>query len=616
MGMDLPYFDDLSSSNSPYLNEHINALVPWHTWSRKAINLAIKHSKPLFVSMGFASSYMCMKMNKECFLDPEIAKILRDNFVCIKVDKDENHLIHHYLLNMAQMLIPHDLTWPINLFLTPELMPFFGVSYLPKNSVGEQGGMLDVLKEVAILYQEDRDTVTAQGRKMVNFYSTEVVPPKPQALAPIDHADITDKIFSMVDPLLAGIKHSCKFPLSFQSLYLLHYGKKAEDLRSFFFLQQTFEKMRHSNITDNLYGGYFSFTHDEQWSKPYFEKSLIVNTMIAKGLLAAASTTGDKALIKDCENTLAFILSNLKIEGQGFASTQYSLKEDRLGDSYMLSKDFVDKTLAGEDLDIFTSYFSVTHIGNSQGKNLLASTRSISQWASDDGSDPLSTQCSLQKSLETIKNGMQEKNPPSLDTRQFLSNCSHVALLLFEAGQFLKRKDLITQAYDTLEFIDSHLKSKNYFYQYYNGDKAHNLAGLEDLSAYLNTLLSIFQQSNDSLYWKRATGVISAINTHFYQGSNGLYFCKNTPLSIDIPIFFEDLTQPSAQALQAHNALMLYQISSDESYLKQGRNIIASLQKIASENPWSYTYLLYVASLYEDMDKELKVSTDHAQSLA
>ena len=300
------FFDDLSGASSPYLREHAPSLVKWHTWSLEPLQEAASANKPLFISIGFASSYMCKRMNKECFLDTEVARKLNEDFICIKIDKDESSLIHHYLINFAKILIPQNLTWPVNLFLTPDLKPFFGVSYLPKTSTQEEGGLLEILAEVTTLYKEDLATVQAQGEKMLHFYASEVLPLATDLAASYDPAGAAEGIFAMADPLHGGVKSLYKFPLAHQAPFLLHYGIKHEDGRAFFLMKEAFEKMFISNISDKLFGGYFSFTHDEEWEKPYFEKTLITNTHVAKALLDFGLQTRDEACLEKLEKSAYF----------------------------------------------------------------------------------------------------------------------------------------------------------------------------------------------------------------------------------------------------------------------------------------------------------------------
>ena len=594
------FFDDLSRSSSPYLRGHAPSRVKWNTWSLKPLQEAASSGKPLFISIGFASSYMCTKMNKECFLDEEVAKKLNENFVCIKIDKDESSLIHHYLLNFAKILIPHDLTWPVNLFLTPDLKPFFGVSYLPKSSTHDEGGMLEILEEVIMLYKEDMSTVEAQGNKMISFYNTDIVPAMPVSQEPMKHEELAARLFAIVDPLHAGIKSVCKLPLSYQTHFLLQYGQQHQDLRAFFFIGETFKKMRLSNISDKLYGGYFSFTHDEAWEKPYFEKSLTINTMIGDALLTFAKKASDEESLKEAEKVVNFILANLKIKDEGFGLTEYSLEEERLGDSYKLSTEYIHELLEGEDLDIFLSYFTIAFAGTSGGANILSCKNSIAQWAEEAGEDEESILLSLNRSLDKLRKGMKNEKPATLDTRQFLGANAQTALLLYKAGKLLNNESYLIYCYDLLEFLHKNFQTKEYFYQYYDEKKAHNAAELEDLVAYLHTLLILFNKTEKGEYKERADQVIRIIDNHFYQGKNGLFFSKSTPLSLEVPIFFEDLIAPSAQAIHAHNLLLISRIYDNQSYFDQGSKLIECLKERAYDNPWSYTYLLYVELLHNN----------------
>lgn len=605
----LPYLN--SSSNSPYLKGASSGVVNWHTWCKEAIELAGKENKPIFISMGFVSSYMCTKMDKECFADKEVAAILNEHFICIKLDKEENPLVHQYLLSIAQILIPQEMTWPINLFLTPHLLPFFGVCYMPKETQGKQGGFLQVLTEVLTLYQEDLPSIEEQGHNMVEFYSSEVIPAKNESAASADHIKIGQTLFPSLDPLFAGIRGPHKFPLSYQMLYLINYGLAFEDVRSFFFIKKTLEAMRTSPLKDSLYGGYFSFAHDEKWEKPYYEKSLVVNAMIGRGLVHFIKQTNCLQAKQDLISIISFIVNYLKVEGGGFASSASSLDEERgLGASFKASRSLIENVLDEEEVEFVTGYFSIPHLSMGQSGSHLVSKMNVEQWALEQGYDPLDTESSIKSGLHKIRENLSSTHPLKIDTRRFLGGCSHVALVLFQAGQLLDKQDCIQSALDTLNFIDEHLVQKGIFFQYVDEQGAHNLAGFEDLTAYLHTLLEIFQTTKDNDLLEKAKAVLRCIDTYFYQGDLGLYFCKTTPLSIEVPLVFEDLTTPSAQAMWAHNLLMLYQIEGDEAYLKQAERIICALLPLAHENPWAYTYLLYVSMLYEQQFACSKLSAD------
>ena len=267
------YTNRLIHEKSPYLLQHAHNPVDWYPWGEEAFEKARREDKPIFLSIGYATCHWCHVIEEESFADPNIARLLNDSFVNIKVDREEHPQVDSIYMELAQGLMATSGGWPLNLVLTPDLKPFFAVTYLPPEARRGLLGFPQVIQQLNLIWQsKDREKLIEQADRIIEMF-TEISPTTGEVLPTEISIDKSiEALFEISDPIFGGIKGEPKFPLSYQLIFLLHYAKKHSDSRALFLAELTFDKMARGGIYDQLGGGFSRYSVDDRWMTPHFEK--------------------------------------------------------------------------------------------------------------------------------------------------------------------------------------------------------------------------------------------------------------------------------------------------------------------------------------------------------
>lgn len=378
----------LIHQKSPYLLQHAHNPVDWYPWGSDAFSAAKEQDKPIFLSIGYATCHWCHVMEKESFEDPDVARLMNETFINIKVDREELPEVDSLYMDFAQSMMAGSAGWPLNVLLTPDLQPFFAATYLPPEPSHGLTGLVDVIVRVKELWKgEERERVEEQAEHIVEVFSEHVHTAGQDLPSKEDAVRAAEMLFKMSDPQYGGLRGIPKFPIGYQWNFLLYYAWLTSDGRSLFLAERTLDMMHRGGIYDHLGGGFSRYSVDEKWLVPHFEKMLYDNALLAFCYLQAWQATQKPLYRQVCESILNYILRDMTHPDGGFYSAEDADSEGHEGYFYTWTKEEIQKILGEEESAIFCEFYQVTDEGNFEGRNILNTPMSLEEFAVHKGMD-------------------------------------------------------------------------------------------------------------------------------------------------------------------------------------------------------------------------------------
>jgi uncharacterized protein YyaL (SSP411 family) len=376
----------LAGAISPYLLQHAHNPVDWYPWGAEALARARKEDKPIFLSIGYSACHWCHVMEGESFEDPKLAVVLNKYFVCIKVDREERPDLDEIYMTAVQMLTGSG-GWPLSVFLTPDLKPFFGGTYFPPTARYGQPGFRDILNRIAYLWMQRREAIATSAEQIAQAIRTS-------AAGPTGESDLPDRalpdaalkeLAASFDTHHGGFGSAPKFPpVSALDLLLRNYAR-TKSVAALAQVTSTLNHMAAGGIHDQLGGGFHRYSTDAHWLVPHFEKMLYDNAQLAALYLAVWQVTGQIRYREVVSSTLDYILRKMTAPGGGFYSSQDADSEGHEGRYYVWTPAEIEAVLGAEDGRLFEQVYGVTPEGNFEGSNILtgphATTPPVAQLA-------------------------------------------------------------------------------------------------------------------------------------------------------------------------------------------------------------------------------------------
>jgi len=358
----------LSKERSPYLKQHAADPVDWYPWCEEAFEKAKNEDKPVFLSIGYSTCHWCHVMAKESFRDPQVAQILNEYFVSIKVDREERPDIDTIYMQACAMVTGSG-GWPMTILMTPEQKPFFVATYMPKNSTYGRMGLLQVLQAVAGKWKRDRESLIKTGNDLTGYLKKDML-----RTEQTPDREFLDKVYRQFedsyDEKCGGFGTAPKFPAAHNLLFLLRYSyatkmKKAREMADF-----TLQQMYRGGIFDHLGGGFARYSTDREWLAPHFEKTLYDNALLTL-TYTEAWKEGHFDLYRDvAERILDYCIRELRTEKGAYFCGQDADTDGKEGLYYLFDASEIDEALGAEDGKIFRECYDITEQGNFHGRNI------------------------------------------------------------------------------------------------------------------------------------------------------------------------------------------------------------------------------------------------------
>ena len=363
--MDVTHTNRLAREKSPYLLQHAHNPVDWFAWNDEAFAKARAEDKPIFLSVGYSTCHWCHVMERESFEDERVGEFLNEHFVSIKVDREERPDVDKIYMTFVQATTGSG-GWPMNVFLTPELKPFFGGTYFPPDARYGRPSFLQLLQQISQLWQERKNEIAASADEIharLEAATADHAESNPSLTA--DALKNAAAVFkSNYDPVHGGFGGAPKFPQPSIPSLLLRCAKRFHDDEAAQMVLHTCERMAAGGIHDQLGGGFARYSVDAEWLVPHFEKMLYDNAQLAQLYLDAFLVSGDARHAEIARDILDYVLRDMTHPGGGFYSAEDADSEGHEGKFYCWTKEELSQLLTPEEFNVAVKYFGITEAGN------------------------------------------------------------------------------------------------------------------------------------------------------------------------------------------------------------------------------------------------------------
>jgi len=591
----------LKNEKSPYLLQHANNPVDWYPWGNEAFNKAKKENKPIFLSIGYSTCHWCHVMAHESFEDSEVAKLLNNSFVCIKVDREERPDIDKIYMNICQMITGGG-GWPLTIIMTPDKKPFFAATYIPKESQYGNKGLLTVIPEIKKHWEnkpndllKSADQIIATLQKTTK--NTGGIELSKKTL------DLTyEQLFNSFDELYGGFGYQPKFPTPHNLLFLLRYWKRTGNNYSLKMVLNTLEQMKMGGIYDHIGFGFHRYSTDRKWILPHFEKMLYDQALLIMAYTEAYQVTKRQNFKKTAQEIIEYVIRDMtSIEG-GFYSAEDADSEGKEGKFYNWIYDELKQIITYEELTLVEKFYNIkkegnysTEMGKISKENIFYQIACIEDYANYNQIN----KNELLDKLETIRNKIfkmrNKRVHPDKDDKILTDWNGLMIAALSKAFQVFNCKDYIEKAEKALNFILKYMMQKN-------GDLSHRyrkgevkIPGFADDYAFLIWgIIELYQVTFNPKYLKLAIDLNNYLLNYFWDKKRGgLFFTsiKNEKLLNRTKEVYDGAI-PSSNSVTMYNLIRLARITGNLDLEEKAKQIGITFSVQINKIPYGYTQMM------------------------
>ena len=600
----------LAHETSPYLLQHAHNPVDWYPWGEEALERARAEDKPLLLSVGYSACHWCHVMERESFEDLEIAALMNERFVCVKVDREERPDIDQVYMGAVQAMTGRG-GWPMTVFLLPDGRPFHGGTYFPPDDRHGLPGFPRVLTSVADAYRNRRADLEKSAGQMVEHLQQglEALPPGPDELSPrlLDQAAQTLK--GQYDARFGGFGGAPKCPPAMALEFLLRYWRRSDDGQSLVMVKHTLAQMAGGGMYDQLGGGFHRYSVDQRWLVPHFEKMLYDNALLARVYLLAYQATGEAGFRTICEETIDWVLREMADPRGGFYSTLDADSEGVEGKYYVWTPQEVELLLGPDDAAVFDRFYDVTPSGNFEGKSILHVTSDVSTVARELNTSPHELSEILTRGRQQLLAERDKRVRPGLDDKVLTAWNGLMLRALAEAARVLGRDDYRAAAERNAEFVMVDMRRGDRLLRSWKGGQAKLDGYLEDYAAYADGLLALYEATFEPRWLGEARVLADQVMEQFWDPGQNAFFdtaAGHEQLIVRPRDFFDNAT-PSGNSLAADVLLRLAKLTGEERYEAPARAAIKPLAEVAARHANGFGRLLCALDFAVSTIKEVAI---------
>jgi len=582
----------LASESSPYLRQHADNPVDWLPWGPDAFARAREHDRPLLVSIGYSACHWCHVMERESFEDPDTARVMNEHFVCVKVDREERPDVDALYMEAVQGMTGRG-GWPLNVFLTPEQLPFYGGTYFPPDARHGMPAWTQVLVAIAESWEQNRAELRAGGEHLRERLAGGArLSPSTQRLQESALEQAVAGLRETFDARHGGFGGAPKFPQAPALEFLLLQGERTMALHAL-------HAMAGGGIHDQIGGGFARYSVDAAWTVPHFEKMLYDNALLARTYLHGWQTSGDERLLEVCNDTLRWALEEMRGPEGAFYSALDADSDGVEGRFYAWTLAEITDAL-GEDADAAIPWlgatargnFSDPHVEDTQG---AAPGSGLNVLTARGPEPPAAVRARIREGLLAAR---ARRPRPALDDKRLTSWNALMISALADAGSTLGGDDgsrYLEAAVACAGFLQGTMRDeRGRLLRSYNHGQARIGAYLEDHAFLLEALIALFEATCDERWFHQAMALADELIARFGDPENGGFF--STPLDGEALIArrkdLEDSPIPSGSSSAAAGLLRLSQLTGEEQYERQARGAIALVAEVAPRYPGSFGHML------------------------
>ena len=600
----------LISETSPYLLQHAHNPVDWYPWGPEALERARTEDKPILLSIGYSACHWCHVMEHESFENSEIASLMNDNFVCIKVDREERPDLDSIYMNAVQMMTGHG-GWPMTVFLTPDLRPFYGGTYYPPVDRHGLPGFPKVLTAIADSYKnrgEEIETtaqaITSELKKINRFI------PSGEMLT----TEVLNQAFSALagnfDRVNGGFGGAPKFPPSMTLMFLLRHHKRTNSPEALAMVELTLDKMARGGMYDHLGGGFARYSVDARWQVPHFEKMLYDNALLARIYLYAYQQTKNPTYRRVAEEVFEYNVRDMTDRTGAFYSSEDADSEGEEGKFYVWTRAEVMSILGSEVGAIFCEFFNVTESGNFEhGNSILNTPLSLEEFADKKGANPEELRRTISAARQRLFDVREARVRPGRDDKSLTAWNGLMLTAFAEAANILGRDDYREIAVRNAEFILEHLTKDGRLLRTYKSGQSKLNGYLEDYAYVIEGLLALYEATFELRFFNHARELADTMIAQFWDEADGGFYFTSTDheeLLTRTKDYFDNAT-PSGNSVAALALLKLFHLTQQQEYQRTALAVLRTVRQAVAKYPSGFGYALCALDFYLSEPKEIAI---------
>ena len=592
----------LAQEKSPYLLQHANNPVDWYPWGEEAFAKAKALDRPVFLSIGYSTCHWCHVMEHESFEDEEVANLMNQHFISIKVDREERPEIDHVYMSVCRAMTGRG-GWPLTIIMTPDKEPFFSGTYFPKNSRGNRPGMMQLIPSIAKNWQQDRENLFGNISKIMDYLKRT----NTKSMGDFPDESVLKDGFSQFlkryDHEYGGFGKAPKFPSPQDFIFLLKYYHKTKDESALIMVENSLKHMRRGGIWDHIGFGFHRYSTDREWLTPHFEKMLYDQAMLSLAYLETYQITGNEFYAEIARDIFTYVLRDMTSPGGGFYSAEDADSEGEEGLFYLWTVDEVNHILGIEDGKRFITAYNMTEKGNFRdeatrqfnGKNIIHQKGNLK----DLSRNLKISEKELRKFIQSCRTKLmkeRKKRIHPLKDDKILTDWNGLMIAALSKGaSVLKEPTYLKSAEKAADFVVKNLRDSKgkLLKRYRNGDAG--LDGhLDDYAFMIWGLLNLYEAGFDTKQLNRAIELSEIMEKDFNDNERGGFFLgsdQSEKLIIRAKTGYDGAI-PSGNSIAVLIFNRLYRMTGNLRWANLSEKTLRSFSKDLKQMPSGYTAMI------------------------
>lgn len=588
----------LQYEKSPYLQQHKNNPVDWYPWGKEAFEKAEAENKPLMVSIGYSTCHWCHVMEQESFENAEVAAVLNEKFIPVKVDREERPDVDAIYMSACQAMNGHG-GWPLNVFITPDQKPFYAATYIPRNQMGSMPGIMDVLSQLSDIYRDDPERVAQVGSDISKAL-------EPRALETrqlnINNVHTAFRAFTQqFDSSYGGFGSAPKFPSPHIVMYLLHYYHQFESEGALYMATSTLDAMASGGIRDHIGGGFSRYATDQAWLVPHFEKMLYDNALLLMAYTEAYQLTGETRYKEVVEEIIEYVHRDLTHEEGAFFCGEDADSEGEEGKFYVWSPEEIEDVLGEERGEQFAIEYGIDPAGNFEGKSIPNRiNRPTAGWSDAE----------RRGALQDLYEHREKRVRPFRDEKILTSWNGWMIASMAKAGRVFQEEKWTEFAEEAYRFIENRLQDQNgrFKARWKDGDVQYD-AYVDDYANMIWASTELYASTWKPEYIEKASDWAETMISYYYDRENGGFFltASDGESLLFRPKEAFDGAAPSGNSVAAVQLMRLARLTGNMEFERTAEKTWEAFSASIEQAPTAFGHLMQGLVLFHGDRKEVVI---------
>ena len=602
------YVNRLAKESSPYLLQHKNNPVDWYPWGDEAFQKALELNRPIFLSIGYSTCHWCHVMEEESFEDEQVAQLLNDNFISIKVDREERPEIDHLYMTVCQAMTGKG-GWPLTIIMTPDKYPFFAGTYFPKKGRMGRPGMIELLPAISDAWVNKKDELIQSANQIKKYLIDSNNKELGDQLNQTILTNTNSQFINRYDKTHGGFGTKPKFPSPHNLIYLLRYHNMSGDKTSLLMVEKTLQEMRLGGIFDHVGFGFHRYSTDTEWILPHFEKMLYDQAMLTLAYTEAYQITNNQLYKDTAEEILYYVQRNMTDKRGGFYSAEDADSEGEEGLFYLWTIDEIKNILSNVESELLINTYGLNKqgnyddeaTGNRTEKNILYLKEPINN---------IELKNRLNQIIKKLYQAREKRIHPLKDDK-ILTDWNGLMIAAYaKAGDVFNSDDYIQQAEKSAQFILKNLTDNNgrLLKRYRNGNAGVD-AHLDDYAFFIWGLLELYEATFNVTYLTEAIQLSNIMVDEFWDVTNGGFFLgseSSEKLIVRAKTGY-DGAMPSGNSVAAMNCSKLNRITGETKWAEISDKIFITFSNEIQKTPSGYASMVNAFLFNTDNPKEIVI---------